>query len=834
MGGTKVAAGILCGLLAQPPGNVSPSRWFLFTQLLALTAGALYLAAGSQRDRRALWLGLSFLIGGSTFADPLIARAASVVPAVATLNQTLHDLQVAAFLPYTIWLFFADFPYVTTFSAVARIPTVARRVCLWVGAALFSANLIASLEPAATGAWGVLLRLLDRDTSGGLFWPLVFGLTTAGFGFGVWNARNARLEERRRVRLLMAALVLGCAPIVLVVLITESWPLAERLVGEPSVFAVVQWLVYPPLLLVPLATAYAVHVHQALDVRFYVRRALQYALARYSVLFVATVPFAAFLLMLYRERDQRVADLLASGAGAALLTAGVTGVVLARTRKWMLAAVDKRFFREQFDARRILRELVGGLRQLENLAELESLVTLEIERALHTQCAALLVLNARGEHFVSRLGRARSLPVSARLARLLKEGSEPLHLNLESSDLLSLPEAERTWLIDGGFSLLIPLWDAASELLGFFALGEKRSELPFTDEDHAILLAVGSATAVVLERRLLVSERSSDGSGVPTAGECPQCGLVSAAEEVACSRCGSHLGEATVPLLLAGKFLMEERIGAGGMGVVYRARDVILDRPVAIKTLRPMGMLLAWRLRREARAMALVTHPNLASIYGLEAWNGTPMLVVEYLSGGALDRRIAQGPLSLTETLELGLLLLGVVDRIHRAGILHRDIKPSNIGFTGDGVPKLLDFGLARMMDTALGDAPGVWASKTSAGQNVTEAEWATGTGIVLGTPEYMSPEAAAGEKPDPSFDLWSVAVVIFEMLAGHPPFRGTMPAQTLRLIQAGGAPDIRESAPACPSSVAKFLRDALAVERSCRPATAKAMSERLSTLRVA
>lgn len=753
------------------------------------------------------------------------------VPAIAWLTRTLHALQVAAFLPFAVWSFFGDFPRVTTFSPVARLPTVARRVCLWVGIALFTANILTGFGPQESGPWGGLFGLLNRDTSGGLFWPVLFALTAGGFGFGVWNARNARLEERRRIRLLMAALVLGCAPILVVVLITETWPLADRLIREPSVFALAQWLVYPPLFLVPLATAYAVHVHQALDVQFYVRRALQYALARYSVLFVAVIPLVVFLFLLYRDRDRRVADLLASRAGAGLLLAGAAGLVVVRTRHRVLEAVDRRFFREQYDSRRILRDLVGGLRQVAGLRELESLVTSEIDRALHTHAAALLVLNARGDHFVSRLHRSPPLAVNARLAASLKESGEPLHLNVGGSDLPALPEAEHAWLIEGGFTLLVPLCDAANDLLGFIALGEKRSELPFTDEDHAILAAVGSATAVVLERRL-ASERSSEGSGVPTAGECPQCGLVSAAEERACSRCGGHLGQAIVPLLLAGKFLVEERIGAGGMGVVYRARDLILDRPVAIKTLRPMGMLLAWRLRREARAMALVTHPNLASIYGLEAWNGTPMLVVEYLAGGTLEPRIAQGRRSVSETLEMGVLLLGVVDRIHRAGILHRDIKPSNIGFTGDDVPKLLDFGLARMIDTALGEGPAVAASKNPVREAVTEAEWGTGTGIVLGTPEYMSPEAAAGEPPDPSVDLWSVAVVIYEMLAGHPPFRGSAPAETLRLIQAGEAPDIRGAVPECPTSLVDFLKDALAVERSRRPATAKAMRQRLLAVR--
>ncbi len=828
---------MLSAPIARPTDDpASPSRWFLLAQLLALSACAAYLAAGGRRDRRAVWLALTFLLGGSAFADPLLERAAGAAPAIEPVARALSGLQFAAFLPYAAWAFFGDFPRATTFGALARLPGSARQVCLWVGLALFTANAIGVVATPAREPWRDMMTSLDRYTPGGLFWPVVFALTAAALGYGIWNARHARIEERRRVRVLLAAIVIGSAPILGVVLLTEMWPLARRVILEPPAYAVAQWLVYTPLLAVPLATAYAVHVHQALDVSLYLRRALQYALARYSVLLMAATPFVVFVVLLYQHRDRRVVDLVATSSGAGLLAAGAAGVLVARARQRVLDALDRRFFRDQYDARRILRDLIGGMRRVVDLTELEQLVTREVDRALHLQSVALMVLSARGDHFVSRLGRARPLPVTAQLATLLAVNGEPLQLRADEPGPHALPDAEHAWLVDGGVSLLVPLFDAGSSLLGFVALGEKRSELPFTEEDHGILAAVGSATAVALERRLLAGARSSDGAGVATAGECAQCGLVSAAEEHACSRCGANLGEAPVPLLLAGKFLVEERIGAGGMGVVYRARDLSLDRPVAIKTLRPMGMLLAWRLRREARAMALVTHPNLAAIHGLESWKGTPILVVEYLSGGTLADRIAKGPLSLEGTIELGLVLLTVVDRIHRAGILHRDIKPSNIGFTGDGVPKLLDFGLARMMETAWGEAPHAATGTPTvvAGATVTEAEWATVTGLVLGTPEYMSPEAAAGEPPDPSFDLWSVAVVLYELLAGRPPFRGFTTRQTLDLARAGRATDLRELVPGCPTALAEFFDEALASERSRRPATAREMRERLLELRVA
>ena len=834
---TKVLAGVLsapfAGTVSQTP---TPSRWFVLAQIVASSAAAAYLALGARHDRRAAWLASSFVLGASAFGEGLVTRAAQGTPAIGVLAQTLAGVQTVAFLPYASWTFFSAFPHGIDFGPMARWFPNARRLSAVVGSVLFVVNALpAVVEPAEP--WRSILTLCSAHTPNGLFWPVIFGLTVAALGAGIWNARRARAEEQRRVRLLTAGLVLGSVPILAVVLVIETWPPARAAILRPSAYALTQWIVYPALLSVPLTTAYAVHVHQALDVGLYLRRALQYALARYTVLAAAAAPVLVLLVLLYQNRDQRLTDLLAGRRGTALIAAAAAGVVVARTRQHVLDAVDRRFFREQYDARVILRNLAEGIRRVGHLAELEQLVTREIDRALHVETVAVLVLDASGDQLASRLA-PRPLPQNTRLAALLRERGEPLQVDLDArSGDFELPEVERAWLAEAGFRLLVPLLSTVGALIGLVGLGAKRSELPFGSEDHALLGAVGSATAVVLEQRLLGAARSGDVLAAPAAGECRTCGRVSRVEEHACSRCGGLTAEATVPLLLAGKFLLEERIGAGGMGVVYRARDLSLSRTVAIKTLRPMGGLLAGRLRREARAMAAVTHPHLAAIHGLESWSGTPLLVVEYLAGGTLASRIARGPLPLAETFELGLVLVDVAQCIHRAGILHRDIKPSNIGFTANGTPKLLDFGLARMMDSAWGGggrlvrgALGV----ATAGFDDTFADGASGTatGVVLGTPQYMAPEAVAGGPPDPTCDLWSIAVVLYESLAGRPPFRGTTPQETLSLIRGGRAPNLRDLVPTCPPSVAEFFLMALEPERSRRLATTGAMKRHLLELR--
>ena len=166
------------------------------------------------------------------------------------------------------------------------------------------------------------------------------------------------------------------------------------------------------------------------------------------------------------------------------------------------------------------------------------------------------------------------------------------------------------------------------------------------------------------------------------AGECPVCGRVYAFVDALCESCVAPLEASEVPHMLFGKFRFEERVGHGGMGVVYRVSDLSLERTIAVKTLPGTSPEHAQRLRAEAKAMAAVTHPNLAVIYGSESWRGKPMLLCEFMTGGTLADRLARGPLALLEVLQLGIDLAEALHVIHAAGLLHRDIKPSNIGYT--------------------------------------------------------------------------------------------------------------------------------------------------------
>ncbi len=219
-------------------------------------------------------------------------------------------------------------------------------------------------------------------------------------------------------------------------------------------------------------------------------------------------------------------------------------------------------------------------------------------------------------------------------------------------------------------------------------------------------------------------------------------------------------------------------IGRGGMGVVYRARDSRLHRDVAIKALPdafsqdPERLL---RFEREARLLAALNHPNIAAIYGFEEQDGTRLLVMELVEGPTLAERLASGPLPVEEALAVGAGIASGLEAAHEAGIIHRDLKPSNVKVRPDGAVKVLDLGLARVVETS------VRAVDSSLSPTVTTP--ATHAGVVLGTAAYMSPEQARGRTVDKRTDIFSFGCVLYECLTGRQAFAGETVSDTLAAI---------------------------------------------------
>ncbi len=476
----------------------------------------------------------------------------------------------------------------------------------------------------------------------------------------------------------------------------------------------------------------------------------------------------------------------------------------------------------------------------------------------------MLVLDPRSGMLADPRNRARKLDASSQLAHLISSTSAPLEVSLENphSPLLKLPDKEKRWLAESGFRLIVPVLSRDGSLLGVLGLGEKKSSLPFLKEDRQLLHAIASSAAWVLELALDGSLPSSSGdstqeedltpsllprgSGLATpaaelAKECPKCGALQPSYTVFCSNDSKRMELSRVPYVLPGKFRFEQRIGAGGMGVVYSGVDLALGRHVAIKTLRQISTDDAMRLRREARTAAAVTHPHLAPIYGMETWRGVPMLVMELLEEGTLAQRIARGnKLAPLEAVDLGIAMAGALVQIHEADILHRDLKPSNIGYTRDGVPKLMDFGIARVMLELRGEEADLEGDGEDAGDIPAVSVWTDDdeSGLphrhrFIGTLSYLSPEALAGHPADETFDLWGLCVVLYECLLGRKVFQGT-DAQVMERIQSGRAPDFAQVCPEHPAILGEFFREALHRLPDRRPATAQELRERLAAVRKA
>ena len=228
-----------------------------------------------------------------------------------------------------------------------------------------------------------------------------------------------------------------------------------------------------------------------------------------------------------------------------------------------------------------------------------------------------------------------------------------------------------------------------------------------------------------------------------------------------------------------GPYEVADEIGAGGMGVVYRATDTNLKRDVAIKVL-PESMASdadrIARFDREAKTLAALNHPNIAQIHGLEKADGTTALVLELVEGPTLADRIEKGALPADEALGIAMQIAEALEAAHGQGIVHRDLKPANIKLRPDGTVKVLDFGIAKALEPE---------NLTSGQQSPMLTTPATLAGVILGTAAYMSPEQARGKQVDQRADIWAFGCVLYEMLTGQPAFGGEdIPVTLARVLE--------------------------------------------------
>src|SRR4029450_6553626 len=258
-----------------------------------------------------------------------------------------------------------------------------------------------------------------------------------------------------------------------------------------------------------------------------------------------------------------------------------------------------------------------------------------------------------------------------------------------------------------------------------------------------------------------------------------------------------------------GPYQVLTAIGAGGMGEVYRARDTKLSRDVALKVLPSEFTSDPDRLsrfKREAQVLASLDHPNIGAIYGFEDSEGVHALVLQLVEGPTLADRIAQGPIPVDEALQIARQIAEALEAAHDKGVIHRDLKPANVKVTADGTVKVLDFGLAKLLDAEGSPAsqPRTYSPALTNSPTLTSPAM-TMAGVILGTAAYMSPEQAKGRPADKRSDVWAYGCVVYEMLTGRRAFDGEDVSDTLATVLKG-EPDWN----ALPADVPESIRGLL------------------------
>jgi len=635
---------------------------------------------------------------------------------------------------------------------------------------------------------------------------------------------RADANERRRIRVLMLGMAISLAAGGY-----ASWVFSFE---EYRVQSVASERLIPLVALIgPLAFGYAIVRHRVLDIHLIVRQGLQYALARRAVLGIVPALAAILVADIAVNSHQPLAGILRA-RGWIYAGVGALGLVAVFQRTHWLAALDRRFFREQYDSLRVLREVIDEIQQSRSIDEVAARVVARIETALHPEFVAVMLREATGREYrcfasVPAGQACPSIDVNSTLVGLLGVLGKPLEVSAADSGWLQarLPEQEIRFVRHTRLDLLVPIRAMRSEHIGaFLALGTKRSEEPFTREDQDLLEAIASSLARLLEQPVNATPPP------PNFEECPRCGTCYDARTGTCPVEGAVLTPVGFSRTLAGRYWLEQCRGLGGMGRVYAATDTALRRRVAVKVILDhlVGTEVARRFPIEAQAAATFAHPNVVTVhdYGIAAGNRA-FIVMELLEGVTLRDELKR--CTRLDPLRTLTILRGVclaVEAAHRRQLIHRDLKPENIFLARAAdepgeVVKVLDFGLSKFLSTHDEKA------RATATAQTTTAGVETTAGMLVGTFDYMSPEQLRGEPPAVSWDLWAIAVVAYQALTGALPFPKYM-SEGWRPDVVYGFTPLAEHLPSLSRRAQALFADSFARDRATRAPSAADFFRRL------
>jgi hypothetical protein len=567
--------------------------------------------------------------------------------------------------------------------------------------------------------------------------------------------RLVDVNERRRVRVLAVGSAVGLAAGIPVVILFR---LAGRDLTQPlfaSGGVAVSALVF---LVFPLSFVYAILRHRLFDVRVIIRSGVRYALARRAL--VSIVPALAVVLLLdvLVHGDQPLMSVIRA-RGAFYLVIAIAAIVAHRQRRGWLDALDRRYFRERYDARQLVGRLVADIRHVGSVDLVAPRAVAQLDAALHPSSVTLYVRKPGDAEFHALAGvpperAATPLSSDLMLVRVMRVLGRPVACGAGSTWLeQQLPDTELDLLRRERIELIAPVALGPDRIEALLALGVKRSEEPYGREDLDLISAIAESLAPLLDH-----PRGS-GTEADAFGECPDCGTCYDTGTVACRHEHARLAITHLPRVLASRYRLERRLGRGGMGTVYAATDMALERAVAAKVIREElagSTDAALRFQQEARLAARFTHPHVVTVHDFGVTAGrVGFLVMELLEGRTLRAELnGNGPMAPTRAVGLLRGIASAVDAAHRLQLIHRDLKPENIFLVGSGADeraKVLDFGIAKSLSA--------------------DVSHETVPGVLIGTPLYMAPEQLRGYPPSRLWDLWALAVIAFEMLTGDHPF---------------------------------------------------------------
>jgi hypothetical protein len=671
-----------------------------------------------------------------------------------------------------------------------------------------------------------------------LFFPVqLLGLAyfTGGIVSLVVTYRRASLPSRRKVRVILAGTIAGFLP-------GFIWFVVWLLFGNTRVgmwiysSAVRAMLV--GMLLVPPAYAYAILRHRVIPISLIIRRGLQYLLAKNVLRILIALPVIGLTLTVLANPDRTVSDILFRNSLYFYVTLLIAAAIIFLCRTRLNDWIDRKFFREQYNQETILRGLIEEVKKHDSLSEMSRLVSHKVEFALHPKRVYLFYREEEmGDLSLGYSSGGTSeelrIPEEFRLLRLIEGQNAAQEFPLPQKN--NLPDVEKEWLAKLETRLIVPLVGTNRRLAGLFLLGEKKSEVPYTSRDRDLLEALAAQIALVYENSQLKERMDREQkikhevlgrfeeARVNLMKECVRCGTCFDSSAVSCPRDGGELTfSMPVERTVEGRYRLERLIGKGGMGAVYEATDLRLNRRVAIKILSSsmFGNRQALRrFEREAQTSARLHHPNIITLYdyGVLGTAGA-YLVMELVFGETLGRVIKRaGCVDPQKLADLFAQVLEGVKAAHQAGVIHRDLKPDNILISqakDDRIQvRLLDFGLAKIRLPELADTNSPTAPVTT-------------PGTLLGTFGYMSPEQLMGTAVDERSDLFSVGVMVIEALTGSRPFSGKTYHELLTSILNGAFHLPIDSLEA--ERLDEVLRNCIAKDREDRYSSAAAMQREL------